>query len=118
MTESESVLKDPNGEVYVRLHVRLSNSSRSYAEFMAISLTFSLFTQSGMFNVGVYTSGASPPPPSQYFSKRISSPPAAKKIPKDRKPDWVVLNATTERQALVYRLSGDYNPLHVGQCKP
>ncbi|KAK3897881.1 peroxisomal hydratase-dehydrogenase [Staphylotrichum tortipilum] len=33
--------------------------------------------------------------------------------PPARKPDVVVEEATTEEQAAVYRLSGDYNPLHV-----
>lgn len=33
-------------------------------------------------------------------------------IPKDREPDWTVKQATTPEQALLYRLSGDINPLH------
>ncbi|KAK4142360.1 peroxisomal hydratase-dehydrogenase [Dichotomopilus funicola] len=37
---------------------------------------------------------------------------AANKIP-DRAPDAVVEEKTTEEQAALYRLSGDYNPLHV-----
>ncbi len=36
----------------------------------------------------------------------------APRIPKDREPDWVVEAATSEEQALLYRLSGDINPLH------
>ncbi|KAG0696243.1 MaoC like domain-containing protein [Suillus ampliporus] len=47
------------------------------------------------------------------FSKAIAGPPQAKPIPKDRKPDWVVRDKTTPEQALIYRLSGDYNPLHI-----
>jgi acyl dehydratase len=35
-------------------------------------------------------------------------------MPKDRKPDWLVEEQTTPEQALVFRLSGDYNPLHIG----
>ncbi|KAG9308313.1 putative peroxisomal dehydratase [Chiua virens] len=47
------------------------------------------------------------------FSKVIAGAPAAKPIPKDRKPDWVIRDKTTPEQALIYRLSGDYNPLHI-----
>ncbi|KAI6015140.1 HotDog domain-containing protein [Pisolithus orientalis] len=47
------------------------------------------------------------------FSKVIASAPQAKPIPKDRKPDWVVREKTFPEQALIYRLSGDYNPLHI-----
>jgi len=47
------------------------------------------------------------------FSRVIASAPQAKPIPKDRKPDWIVRGKTTPEQALIYRLSGDYNPLHI-----
>ncbi|KIK98865.1 hypothetical protein PAXRUDRAFT_823366 [Paxillus rubicundulus Ve08.2h10] len=47
------------------------------------------------------------------FSKVLASAPQAKPIPKDRKPDWVIRDKTTPEQALIYRLSGDYNPLHI-----
>jgi acyl dehydratase len=49
----------------------------------------------------------------QKFSKRIAGPPQAKPIPKDRKPDWVIKDQTTPEQAMIYRLSGDLNPLHI-----
>jgi acyl dehydratase len=41
-------------------------------------------------------------------------PPAdpAPRPPKDREPDWVVEAATSPEQALLYRISGDTNPLH------
>src|SRR5690606_32392747 len=32
--------------------------------------------------------------------------------PPDRQPDAVISERTTEKQALIYRLSGDTNPLH------
>lgn len=38
--------------------------------------------------------------------------PKANEIPKDRAPDFRVEEATTPEQALLYRLSGDLNPLH------
>ncbi|KZP17015.1 hypothetical protein FIBSPDRAFT_1047129 [Athelia psychrophila] len=47
------------------------------------------------------------------FSKVISGPPQAKPVPKDRKADWVIKDQTTPEQAIIYRLSGDYNPLHI-----
>lgn len=33
-------------------------------------------------------------------------------VPKDREPDWVESQATSPEQALLYRISGDLNPLH------
>jgi peroxisomal enoyl-CoA hydratase 2 len=47
------------------------------------------------------------------FSKQVAAPPQGKLIPKDRKPDWVIRDQTTPEQATIYRLSGDYNPLHI-----
>ncbi|KZT50303.1 peroxisomal dehydratase [Calocera cornea HHB12733] len=57
------------------------------------------------FNVGAKTTGP--------FSKSVSSPPKGKPVPKDRKPDYVVTEKTLPEQAILYRLSGDYNPLHI-----
>ncbi|HEY8430850.1 MAG TPA: MaoC/PaaZ C-terminal domain-containing protein [Sandaracinaceae bacterium] len=40
-------------------------------------------------------------------------PPKSPKIrPPEREPDWVVEDPTSPEQALLYRLSGDHNPLH------
>ncbi len=39
-------------------------------------------------------------------------PSGPKNVPPDRKPDAVVEMATVPQQALIYRLSGDRNPLH------
>lgn len=40
-------------------------------------------------------------------------PPKSPKIrPPERAPDWVVEDPTSPEQALLYRLSGDHNPLH------
>ncbi|KAF5389617.1 hypothetical protein D9757_004217 [Collybiopsis confluens] len=52
------------------------------------------------------------------FNKAIAGPPQAKPIPKNKKPDWVYKDQTLSEQALIYRLSGDYNPLHIGPYKP
>jgi hypothetical protein len=67
------------------------------------------YLQGSSFNIGAKATG-------EKFSKRIAGPPAAKPVPKDRKPDWVVKDQTTPEQAVIYRLSGDYNALHIGQC--
>ncbi|KAI0688603.1 peroxisomal dehydratase [Cytidiella melzeri] len=58
------------------------------------------------FNIGAKATG-------EKFSKKIAGPPAAKPVPKDRSPDWVVKDKTTTEQAIIYRLSGDYNALHI-----
>ncbi len=39
-------------------------------------------------------------------------PSADVNVPPDRAPDAVISEKTTENQALLYRLSGDWNPLH------
>ncbi len=44
----------------------------------------------------------------------VLSPPRHESIPTNRVPDWVVREKTSPEQALIYRLSGDYNPLHIG----
>jgi acyl dehydratase len=38
--------------------------------------------------------------------------PKVVEVPKDRAPDFRIEEATTQEQALLYRLSGDLNPLH------
>jgi len=48
------------------------------------------------------------------FARSVASPPQHVPTPKDRAPDWVVQDQTSSSQALIYRLSGDYNPLHIG----
>ncbi|KIK68669.1 hypothetical protein GYMLUDRAFT_68519 [Collybiopsis luxurians FD-317 M1] len=60
---------------------------------------------SSSFNLGMKITG-------DKFTKVIAGPPQAKPIP-NRKPDWVYKDQTSPSQALVYRLSGDYNPLHI-----
>ena len=64
--------------------------------------------QGSSFNIGAKATG-------EKFSKKIAGPPSAKPVPKDRKPDWVVKDKTTPEQAIIYRLSGDYNGLHIGK---
>jgi len=61
---------------------------------------------SASFNLGAKATG-------KPFSKRIAGAPTAKPIPKDRNPDWVIQDKTTPEQAIMYRLSGDYNGLHI-----
>jgi len=47
------------------------------------------------------------------FARSVASPPQHVPIPQERTPDWVVREQTLPEQALIYRLSGDYNPLHI-----
>ncbi|KAI9453068.1 peroxisomal dehydratase [Russula earlei] len=47
------------------------------------------------------------------FAYSVASPPQHESIPRDRAPDWIVRDRTLPEQALIYRLSGDYNPLHI-----
>ncbi|KAI9449071.1 peroxisomal dehydratase [Lactarius psammicola] len=61
---------------------------------------------SAMFNLTGKITG-------QRYTRSVSSLPAARPIPRDREPDWVTEEQTSTGQALLYRLSGDYNPLHV-----
>ena len=67
--------------------------------------------QSGSFNLGAKATGTN-------FSKRIAGPPQGKNPPKDRKPDWVVRDQTSPEQTVLYRLSGDYNELHISTSLP
>lgn len=60
----------------------------------------------GSFNLGAKATG-------QPYSKAILRAPQAKPIPKDKRPDYTYRETTTLEQAIVYRLSGDYNPLHI-----
>ena len=41
------------------------------------------------------------------------APPAPHPVPADRDPDVVLTSPTRDDQAVLYRLSGDYNPLHI-----
>ncbi|KAF8526871.1 peroxisomal dehydratase [Hysterangium stoloniferum] len=61
---------------------------------------------SSSFNVGAKAYG-------KPFRKAITAAPAAKPIPKDRKPSYIFTQNISEEQAIIYRLSGDYNPLHI-----
>lgn len=63
---------------------------------------------SSSFNLGAKVTG-------EKFSKFIAGPPQGKPVPKDRKADYVVEEQTTPEQAIIFRLSGDYNPLHIGE---
>ena len=46
------------------------------------------------------------------FSKSIIKKPQSVKAP-SREPDYKLSEKTTPQQAILYRLSGDYNPLHI-----
>jgi len=59
------------------------------------------------FNLGAKSN------PPQKFSKTTSSSPTAKPPPKGATPNYIVTETTSEEQAIIYRLSGDYNPTHI-----
>ncbi|KAJ6552216.1 peroxisomal dehydratase [Mycena vulgaris] len=61
---------------------------------------------SSSFNLGAKARG-------ENFSKISAGPPQGKPVPTDRKADWTVQDKTSPEQALIFRLSGDYNPLHI-----
>ncbi|KAF5905312.1 peroxisomal multifunctional enzyme type 2, partial [Clarias magur] len=48
-----------------------------------------------------------------FGGKRTSDKAVATAAPPNRSPDAVVVDATTKDQAALYRLSGDWNPLHI-----
>jgi acyl dehydratase len=45
-------------------------------------------------------------------ARRAADPGRPPRLPRERIPDWVVEQAIAPEQALLYRLSGDTNPLH------
>ncbi|KAJ3979620.1 peroxisomal dehydratase [Lentinula detonsa] len=61
---------------------------------------------SSSFNIGMKITG-------NKFNQVIAGPPQAKPIPMGKKPDWIYRDDTSAHQALIFRLSGDYNPLHI-----
>lgn len=47
-----------------------------------------------------------------FSGPRPPAAPAVPEVPKDRAPDWTATETTSPEQALLYRISGDTNPLH------
>ncbi|KAF9531041.1 peroxisomal dehydratase [Crepidotus variabilis] len=89
------VAENKSGIILTAENTLVSPSGEVYAK---------LFSSS--FNLGAKATG-------EKFSKQIAGPPQGKPIPKDRKADWVLKDQTTPEQAVAFRLSGDYNALHI-----
>ncbi|KAH7928337.1 Thioesterase/thiol ester dehydrase-isomerase [Leucogyrophana mollusca] len=87
--------ENKSGVILERESLLLDSSGVPYARLL-----------SAEFYVGAVVNGTK-------FSKSVSSAPQSKPVPTNRKPDWVVQDNTSPEQAIVYRLSGDYNPLHI-----
>lgn len=104
IVESEVMLVDPKGVPYARMVVSGSSDTGGAPPELTIFVS-----KTSSFNVGAKAVGP--------FSKAIASAPKRASIPENKqgKPDHVVEETTTPEQALIYRLSGDYNPLHIGK---
>ncbi|KAI9437953.1 peroxisomal dehydratase [Lactarius indigo] len=78
------------------------------SEFTLVDPSGTPYTRitTAMFNLAGKITG-------QRYTRSVSSLPATIPIPQDRAPDWVTEEQTSPSQSLIYRLSGDYNPLHV-----
>ncbi|KAJ7450825.1 peroxisomal dehydratase [Mycena latifolia] len=94
-TKYTGVVENPRGIIVTAENTLLDPKGVPYAKLYSSS-----------FNLGAKATG-------DKFSKFIAGPPQGKPIPKDRKADWVVQDKTSPEQALIFRLSGDYNPLHI-----
>ena len=103
IVETEFLLVDPHDTPYTRLFVRLLYLSYFRSRVNDTQTP----TQSASFNLAGKITG-------KRFARSVASPPQHIPIPQDRAPDWVIRDQTSPEQALIYRLSGDYNPLHIG----
>jgi len=94
-TKYTGVVENKSGIILTSEHLLLDPKKVLYARFY-----------SSTFYIGAKATG-------DKFAKVVAGPPQGKPIPKDRKADWSVQDKTSPEQALVFRLSGDYNPLHI-----
>ncbi|KAF4613344.1 hypothetical protein D9613_011021 [Agrocybe pediades] len=94
-TQYTGVVENKSGIILTAENSLVSPTGEVYAK---------LFSSS--FNLGAKATG-------DKYSKFIAGPPQGKPIPKDRKADYEFEEQTTPEQAIIFRLSGDYNPLHI-----
>ncbi|KAJ7178185.1 peroxisomal dehydratase [Mycena filopes] len=94
-TKYTGVVENKSGIILTTESLLLDPKKKPYAKLYSSS-----------FNIGAKATG-------DKYSKHTAGPPQGKPVPTDRQADWVVRDQTTKEQALVFRLSGDYNPLHI-----
>ena len=89
-------LVGPQGLIIHALNELVSPSGEVHTRMVGSSYSFGDFSAAG------YSKSILPPPPAQPLPK-----------PPTRAPDHSWADKTTAEQAALYRLSGDYNPLHI-----
>uniref|UniRef100_A0A674N504 Hydroxysteroid (17-beta) dehydrogenase 4 n=1 Tax=Takifugu rubripes TaxID=31033 RepID=A0A674N504_TAKRU len=92
-----------HGEQYLEFYRPLPTSGIFWARLLPKALILICYNQFSVFVVGA----------GRFGGTRTSAKAKAPLPPPKRAPDAVVTDCTTRDQAALYRLSGDWNPLHI-----